>query len=256
MKIASWNVNGLRAVHKKGFLKEFLEKQSPDICFFQEIKMTESQFEKESQEYPNYQKFYHSAQKQGYAGTAMWTKNGENFQTKRGIIGYADTEGRIISGEKNEWIFFGIYFLNGGKSSEAWKEKLTFYKGFLQHIEKLRHTGKKIIFCGDINCAQEEIDLARPKENKNSIGFLPEERAAIQKWRESGWKDVFRELKKDEVKYSWWAPYAKSRERNVGWRIDSFFIDENLLSNVKDIKYETEQQGSDHCPVMIELEMD
>jgi exodeoxyribonuclease III (xth) len=148
-----------------------------------------------------------------------------------------------------------VYFPNGGKSEEAWHGKLVFYEQFLEHINQLRSQGRRVIWCGDVNCAHEEIDIARPKENKDSIGFLPEERQWMTKVEEHGWRDVFRTKHPDAVVYSWWHVLSGARKRNVGWRIDYIFVDEPLLTKVQDIHYRTEQMGSDHCPVVLEIDV-
>ena len=140
-----------------------------------------------------------------------------------------------------------------GKSLEAWERKLVFYDQFLKHVDELKENGRMVIWAGDINCAHEEIDIARAKENKNSIGFLPEERAWVSKVIAHNWVDVFRRQYPDTVMYSWWDMLTRARTRNVGWRIDYFFVDKKFLPKVKKIEYRNDQMGSDHCPVMLEI---
>ncbi len=259
MKIISWNVNGLRAVERKGELRKFLEKYQPDVFLIQEMKAQETQGAEIRKAYPEYEQFYHCADKAGYAGTGIWVqKRLRDHETARlqfhtGMPNFADTEGRIARVDIGDWTVFSVYFPNGGKSPEAWKGKLVFYEKFLEYVNTLRGEGRKVIWGGDVNCAHNEIDLARPKENQNSIGFLPEERAWVGKVVKSGWKDVFRALHPDTVMYSWWHLISRARERNVGWRIDYFFLDEKLMPMVKDIGYLNDQMGSDHCPVEIEI---
>ncbi len=257
MKIASWNVNGIRAVHRKGDLNSFLKKYSPDVLFLQETKANKEQVQQEIGEHPEYEEHFHSADRPGYAGTALWIRKTafekDEWKISQSMPGFNDTEGRIIRGDFHDWSFLGIYFPNGGKSHEAWLEKLKFYEKFLTYIQDLRDGGRKVLFCGDINCAHEEKDLARPKENKKSIGFLPEERAWMTKVISSGFADVFRFLHPNEIKYSWWSPFAGARQRNIGWRIDYFFIDQKLIPYIVDMEYINDQKGSDHCPVMIEI---
>ncbi|MCF7917639.1 exodeoxyribonuclease III [Candidatus Gracilibacteria bacterium] len=265
MKIASWNVNGIRAIERKGELDRFLKAYKPDILLLQETKAKSDQLSAELTEHPEYEQFYHSAEKPGYAGTAIWikkellipgSKNSQNpgldFQT--GMPNCNDDEGRISKIDIGAWSVLGIYFPNGGKSPEAWKGKLEFYEQFLSYVNILRSEGKKVIWAGDVNCAHQEIDLARPRENDGKIGFHPRERAWMNKVVDNGWVDTFRALHGDEIVYSWWDVVTRSRERNVGWRIDYFFIDKALLSHVKNIQYLTSQMGSDHCPVMIEIQ--
>jgi exodeoxyribonuclease-3 len=196
MKIISWNVNGIRAVERKGALDEFLQTHDPDIFLLQEIKAKDNQLSKELREHPEYHQFYHPAEKPGYAGTGIWIKkngHGEVVFTT-GMPDYDDDEGRVSRVDFQEWSVLGIYFPNGGKSPEAWEGKLVFYDHFLEYVNSLRNEGRKVVWAGDVNCAHEEIDIARPKENEGSIGFLPEERAWVTKVIENGWDDVFRKL--------------------------------------------------------------
>jgi len=263
MKIISWNVNGIRAVDRKGNLAEFLGKYTPDIFLIQEIKAKEEQLEKLKfrEKYAEYEQFYHPAEKPGYAGTAIWVRKdffaGISLKFQAGMNDFNDNEGRVsrISFTKDGEAFeiFSVYFPNGGKSPEAWAGKLVFYEKFLNFANFLRDQGKTVIFAGDVNCAHEEIDLARPGSNRNSIGFLPEERDWLTKWIENGWVDIFREKFPEKVIYSWWHVITRARERNVGWRIDYFFVDEKFRGNCQNIEYLNDQMGSDHCPVLLEI---
>ena len=227
MKIISWNVNGLRAVHKKGALQEFLLQHSPDVLCLQETKSKPEQVAFLDDELPEYEKFYVSAEKAGYSGTAIWTKKSaisspvfisgmENF--------YNDTEGRIARVDIGTLTVIGVYFPNGGKSEEAWEEKLVFYKQFLEYIQSIERLGQNVIFCGDVNCCHTAIDIARPKENDGKIGFHPREREIVSSWILAGWKDIWRDTNSETVdQYSWWSYRGGARDRNVGWRIDYFF---------------------------------
>lgn len=263
MKIISWNVNGIRAVDRKGNLAEILEKEQPDIFLIQEIKAKEEQLDKLKfrEKYNDYEQFYHSAEKPGYAGTAAWLRKdffaGISPEFHTGINDFDDNEGRIsrVSFEKNGENFeiLGVYFPNGGKSSEAWDGKLIFYEKFLNFVNFLRDQGKTVIFTGDVNCAHHEIDLARPESNRKSIGFLPEERDWISQWIANGWIDIFREKFPTKIIYSWWHVITRARLRNVGWRIDYFFVDKKFRENCKRIEYLNDQMGSDHCPVVLEV---
>lgn len=262
MKIVSWNVNGIRAVERKKSLHEFLETTDPDVFFLQEIKGKEEQFSKFLTEHPDYEQFYHSAEKAGYAGTGVWVKKNleiENLEFHTGMPNWDDNEGRILrvsftdkkSAENFELL--GVYFPNGGKSPAAWDEKLVFYERFLDFVNQLRADGKTVIWTGDVNCAHNEIDLARPESNRKSIGFLPEERAWISKCVEHNWLDIWRSKFPEKVVYSWWHVISRARLRNVGWRIDYFFCDAVFFPRIKNIEYLNDQLGSDHCPVMIEI---
>ena len=255
MKIISWNVNGIRAVERKGELDVLIETEAPDILMLQETKASPDQLSKNLTEHPDYEQFYHSADKKGYSGTSIWVAriHSKAATYTTGMKNFKDIEGRISRLDLGQFTYLGVYFPNGGKSEEAWKGKLVFYDKFLKYINKLRKTGRTIIWAGDVNCAHEEIDLARPKSNMKSIGFLPEERDWISKVIDNGWIDVFRHFNPDKVVYSWWHLVSRSRERNVGWRIDYFFLDNKLIKNVTDIAYINSQMGSDHCPVRLEI---
>lgn len=262
MKIISWNVNGIRAVERKGELEKFLEENNPDVFLIQEIKSKAEQLKSIIKKYAEYEQFYHSAEKPGYAGTAIWVKKSskdEKLKSSKvefltGMPGLDDIEGRVSRVSIGNTEILGIYFPNGGKSTEAWEGKLLFYELFLKFVNQLRDEGKKVIFAGDVNCAHEEIDLARPKSNEGKIGFHPDERAWLSKWVADGWVDVWRE-RNEGVRdvYSWWHVITRSREKNVGWRIDYFFVDVAIKDDIKDVLYLTEQMGSDHCPLMLEL---
>ena len=255
MKLLSWNVNGIRAVERKGELEKCIQTYDPDVFLIQETKAQEDQLTALKTKYSTYQQVYHSAEKRGYSGTSIWIKKSISntcvFQT--GMPNFQDTEGRILRVDIEKQTFFSVYFPNGGKSPEAWNGKLQFYDLFLSYINTLRKQGQTVFWAGDVNCAHEEIDLARPKDNKTSIGFLPEERAWITKVIQNNWVDIFREKHPQKKVYSWWHVITRARERNVGWRIDYFFGDKNSMSQVKNIEYLNNQMGSDHCPVLLEI---
>ncbi len=257
MKIISWNVNGIRAVDRKGDLEMFLKTHNPDIFLIQETKAQEDKLVPIIKKYDKYEQFYNSAERPGYAGTGIWVKKSLHYNIIFSIEfpNYKDNEGRVARIDLDDWTIFSIYFPNGGKSKEAWNDKLVFYEKFLAHVNNLRKEGRKVIWAGDVNCAHEEIDLARPKDNENSIGFLPEERTWITKVIQNNWADVFRSLYPGKIIYSWWHVITRARERNVGWRIDYFFLDQELMKQVKDIKYLNDQMGSDHCPVELRIEI-
>lgn len=258
IRIISWNVNGIRAVERKKELQNLIQKYEPDIFFLQEIKANQDQLSKYLTENENYNQHYHSAEKKGYSGTGLWIakkNNLKNYSIFTGMEDWNDFEGRVIELVLKDFHFFGIYFPNGGKSHEAWLGKLDFYYHFLQIINKKRKKGKKIIFMGDFNVAHNEIDLARPKENEKNIGFLPEEREWVDTLIKNGWKDAFRFFYPEEVNYTWWNMQTRARERNVGWRIDYFFTDEQLLNQITRVEHLENHMGSDHCPIMLEMDL-
>ncbi len=254
MKILSWNVNGLRAVHKKDSWDDFLM-QNPDIFCLQETKAHPEQLPEELREIEGYFSFFASSEiKKGYSGVAIYTKI-EPEKVKYGMgIKKFDEEGRLLALYFKNFVLLSVYFPNGGQGPERLQYKLDFYDAFLNYIEKIKKEGHKVIFCGDINTAHEEIDLARPKENEESTGFLPEERAWIDEVVRHGYIDTFRNLnpnKKDS--YSYWDMKTRARDRNVGWRLDYFFISSNLQTSLQKAFILTDIFGSDHAPVGIEL---
>lgn len=261
MKIISWNVNGLRAVEKKGELQTLLSTHKPDILLLQETKMQNADSDTFVKKYAEYIQAYHQAEKKGYSGVSTWIRKSLFEERKmplaqvKGMPQFLDTEGRILSLHWGDISFVNAYFPNGGKSKEAWEGKLVFYKKFLEYVNSLRKADRKILWGGDVNCAHEEIDIARPKENEKSIGFLPEERSWVSEVIQQKWVDIFRKKHPKTVVYSWWHLLTKARERNIGWRIDYLFTDENLLPKVKKITYLNEQMGSDHCPVLLDMDV-
>ena len=256
MKLTSWNVNGIRAVERKGNLAEFLSFDH-DVIFFQETKARSEQLSKDLTESPSYYQHYHSAEKAGYSGVGLWLRKEKFLESKvkihTGMPNFNDSEGRIIGFSYETLSCFGVYFPNGGKSHEAWLGKLEFYDLFLKYMNHLVSKGQSVIWCGDLNVAHNPIDLARSTQNEKNIGFLPEERSWVDKVVSSGYKDVFREKYPEEISYTWWDMPTRARERNVGWRIDYFIVSDNLFSKVRKILHLNDQLGSDHCPVSCEL---
>ena len=254
IKIISWNVNGIRAVERKEELEPFLQKHDPDILFIQETKSQIVQLDPFVEKYTDYTQHYHQAEKKGYSGTGIWMKKSLGEHTvSRGIPKFEENEGRIMRVDLGEYTLFGNYFPNGGKSKEAWEGKLVFYETFLKHVNALRKKGRKVIWTGDVNVAHNEIDLARPKDNDGKIGFHPKERAWVDKVLKADWVDVFRDMHPEKIMYSYWHLISRARSRNVGWRIDYFFVDTPLMKQVKTISYDNDQMGSDHCPVILEI---
>lgn len=254
MKIISWNVNGIRACHTKNELQTCIQKHNPDVIFFQEIKATHEQVKDIENAFPEYSFAWNPAQKPGYAGTSVWVKNTLlPVKFLMGMPDFEDTEGRIIGIEKENTVLFGVYFPNGGKSPQAWQDKLQFYQYFDTYMQYLHQEEKTVLFGGDINVAHNAIDLARPKDNEGNIGFHPLERAEIDIWIQNGWRDIWREKNQNTIEYSWWTYRGGAREKNVGWRIDSFFIQEKHMPKIQNIFYDQSQMGSDHCPLIVEL---
>ncbi|MCH8035318.1 MAG: exodeoxyribonuclease III [Bacteroidetes bacterium] len=252
VRILSWNVNGIRAAYKKGILNWF-RKEQPDILCVQETKAMKEQLPEDLINVNGYASYFSSAERKGYSGTATYTKvNPVKVVNGIGIKKF-DSEGRFLVTEFDEFVLFNIYFPNGKAKKERLQYKMDFYEAFLKHLKKLLKQDKKIVICGDVNTAHKEIDLARPKENEKISGFLPEEREWIDKLLETGFIDTFRKFNQKPEQYTWWDMMTRARDRNVGWRIDYFFISDNLKDNLKNALILPEVMGSDHCPVGIEL---
>ncbi len=262
MNIICWNVNGLRANVKKGSFDWFLE-QSPDFFCLQETKVHPEQLEEGIRNPLGYYSYFdHSKEKKGYSGVAIYTKH-KPYSIEYGFgIEDLDKEGRFLGliydttsllGKK--FILITCYFPNGGGGPERLNYKMRFYDAFLNYINKKRKSGYEIVFCGDVNTAHTEIDLARPKENAENTGFLPEERAWIDRVIGEGYTDIYRKLnpnKKDS--YTWWDMKTFARQRNVGWRIDYFFLSAGLVEKVKKASILNTVTGSDHCPIELIFE--
>ncbi len=253
MKIISWNVNGIRASYKKGALPEVF-KLGADIIGIQETKSTLDQLTEDITSPLGYTSYFDSSkERKGYSGVAVYTKvKPEKVEYGLGIEEY-DTEGRCLTLIYKDFAFVTAYFPNGGRDEEHFQFKLRYYDLFLKHVQKLEKKYKKVIFCGDLNVAHNEIDLARPKENANQIGFLPIERSWVDRVIAAGWIDTFRTLHPTEVRYSWWDQKTRSRERNVGWRIDYIFVSTSLKHSYKNATILDHFQGSDHAPVTVTL---
>ncbi len=253
MLIYSWNVNGIRAVLKKGFL-DWVEQASPDILCLQETKANTDQLEESTVNPPGYHAYWNSAERKGYSGVCVWTKNKPKAVHRGMGVPEFDTEGRCLRLEFPKFDLLNVYFPNGTSGPERLKFKMDFYDVFLDHCETLRKAGKKLIVCGDVNTAHRAIDLKNPKANEKNSGFLPEERAWLDKWIAHGYVDSFRERRPDEPDhYTWWSYRANVRARNIGWRIDYFFTTSDLAAKVKDAFIAPEVMGSDHCPIGLEI---
>ncbi len=254
-KIISWNVNGIRAVYKKGFFEQLLQDEQPDILCLQETKATPDQLPPEILNPDGYQSYFHfPTEKKGYSGVAIYSKETPVRVARDLGIEAFDQEGRLIMAEYKDFILINTYFPNGGGAPERLRYKLDFYEYFLEYVEKLRKKQPNIIFCGDVNVAHKPIDLARPKENETHVGFLPIERAWVDKVMSRDWIDIYRHFNPEKVgAYTYWDMKTFSRERNVGWRIDYFFTTPEMLPSIKSVAILDNILGSDHCPVKIVL---
>jgi exodeoxyribonuclease-3 len=261
MKLYSWNVNGIRAVVKKGDWQRFLDTHSPDIICLQETKASSDQIELDLQDYEEY---WFSAEKKGYSGTAIFTKVSPEavFQgfppeiAKKYALAdsYGDTtkEGRVLALEFENFFVVTVYTPNAKDDLSRVPMRQAWDPAFLEYMQSLE-VQKPVIFCGDFNVAHTELDLARPKDNRGKKGFTDEERSGFEAITAAGFVDTFRHFTKDGGHYTWWSHFAQARERNVGWRIDYFLVSESLTSVLKSARIHSEVLGSDHCPVSIEL---
>jgi len=255
MRILSWNVNGLRAIYKKGFV-DWLIKDRPDVLCLQEIKAAADQMPAELKELPGYFAYFSPGTRKGRDGVALFTRTEPlSLECSLGFEGL-DDEQRAIIADYGDFLLFNVYFPNGKASKERLSYKMRFYELFLDLMERLLAEGRNIVICGDVNTAHKEIDLARPKANEKVSGFLPEERVWIDRLLEHGFLDTFRIFHSEGGRYSFWDTKTRARERNVGWRIDYFFVTEGMRDRVKSAFILDDVYGSDHCPVGIEIEIE
>lgn len=254
MKIISWNINGFRAIIKKDF-KKTINELNPDILCLQEVKATEKQLTSDEINIEGYSYIWNAAERLGYSGTATYYKN--NFKPDETKIGFNipefDNEGRVICTRYGDIDLYNIYFPNGQRGMDRVDYKIQFYETLLQICNEDHKRGRKIIITGDFNTAHTEIDLANPKENENYSGFLKVERDMITKYLESNFVDIYRSLNPDKVKYTWWTYRFAARARGIGWRIDYFLVSQDLLLKIKNVEILDSIQGSDHCPVVLEI---
>lgn len=266
MKLISWNVNGIRAVINKGEFTKFIDKYNPDILCLQETKANRDQFEIDL---PDYHEFWHSAVKKGYSGTAIFSKQkplavvdgiAQDIIEKYKVVGdsYGDpnAEGRVMAAEFDNFYVVTVYTPNSkGDLSRLELRHKYWDPAFLDYVKRLEKS-KPVLFCGDLNVAHQEIDLANPKPNVGKHGFTDEEREGFSNMLAAGYIDSFRSLHPDtKDAYSWWTHWANARARNVGWRIDYWLVSEKLKSKLKAAEIHADQMGSDHCPVSIEMEL-
>ena len=260
LKIFSWNVNGLRAVIRKGALQDFIANCQPDILCLQETKAKQGQAEIDL---PEYEELWNSAERPGYAGTAIFTKikplsvrnDLPTNMVFRDSYGDPSTEGRVLTAEFEEFYLVNVYTPNSKDGLERLElREKKWDPEFLKYLKELEKT-KPVVVCGDFNAAHEEIDIARPGTNHHSAGFTDEERQGITNMINAGLVDAFRALSPDAVRYTWWSHWGHARANNVGWRIDYFFVSKSLMPKMKAAEIYEGVMGSDHCPVSIELEV-
>ena len=254
MKIYSWNVNGIRSALKKGF-EDWFHAEKPEILCLQEVRAEGDQIPESLRSPEGYFTYWNPCRrKKGYSGVGVMTQIEPDAVNYGFDIEEFDEEGRVIQLVFPDWVLNSIYFPNGGSGDDRLDYKLRFYDAFLENCHHWLDDGKHVVTVGDYNTCHKEIDIARPKENENISGFLPIERAWMDKYVEHGFVDSFRVLHPDERDaYSWWSNRFGARARNVGWRLDYAFVDEGLVPNIVSSDIHTKVMGSDHCPISIEL---
>lgn len=255
MKLYSWNVNGIRAAQKKGFL-DWLHAEEPDVLTVQETKAWPEQLDPELRQPEGYHSWWVHAERKGYSGVGLFSKT-EPRDIKLGLgIEKFDSEGRTIIADYGDFTLMSTYLPNGKASAERLRYKMEYKEAFLDYANGLRDAGKSVAFCGDINTAHNEIDLTHPKPNSKYSGFLREERDWMDKVVEQGYIDSYRHLNPDkEGAYSWWSLRSGARAKNVGWRIDYFFISPDLLDKMAAAEIHADVLGSDHCPISLTLDV-
>ncbi|MBN8580629.1 MAG: exodeoxyribonuclease III [Anaerolineae bacterium] len=253
IKLISWNVNGIRAITNKGFFS-WLNENKPDILCLQETKASKAQLTNDLLQPSGYFTYWNDAIKKGYSGTSLFSRQ-EPLEIEFGLgIAEFDSEGRTIVAYYPDFVLINCYFPNGRQDLSRVKFKLEFYEAFLAKCEQLRKNGHIVIFCGDVNTAHKEIDLSHPKSNEKETGFLPEERAWLDKISTLGYVDTFRFFFPTLTeKFTWWSNFTKSREKNIGWRLDYFFIVKEYVERVAEAFILSDVMGSDHCPIGIKL---
>jgi exodeoxyribonuclease III len=254
IKMVSWNVNGLRAIAKKGF-SEWLDQYKPDILALQETKIDAQQLTADLREQKHYKSFFSHANRKGYSGVALYSRIEPKEVTEGMGIERFDQEGRVLKADYGDFLLFNIYFPNGKANEIRLQYKLDFYAAFHREVSELLAQDKKIVVCGDFNTAHKAIDLARPKENETISGFLPIERDWLDKYIDAGFLDTFRWVNTQPHHYTWWHQMTNARARNVGWRIDYFYATATLEKHFENATIEPHVMGSDHCPVTLSLSL-
>jgi len=254
MRLVSWNVNGIRAAAKRG-LAEWLRASDADVFCLQETKAHPDQVDESLRKPEGFSTYWAFAERRGYSGVALFLR-GQPLEVTSGLgIPRFDTEGRVITARYPQFLLFNVYFPNGKMSDERLKYKMDFYEEFLGRLVDLKSHGERIVVCGDYNTAHKEIDLSHPKENVKVSGFLPEEREWMDRLVAHGFVDTFRMFHTDGGHYTWWDLKTRARERNIGWRLDYFFVSDDLAGAVRDAAIHPDVFGSDHCPVSLTLDV-
>ncbi len=254
IKLVSWNVNGIRAVSKKEEFWDWFENNDADIINFQEVRATEDKIPKKLADADSFYKYYNEAEKKGYSGVATYSKIEADDVSKGLGIEDLDSEGRVLRIEYPEFILFNIYFPNSGMEAKRLDFKVAFCNALLEQLVELKAQGKNLVITGDYNIAHNPIDVYNPKNCEGKSGYLPEERAWLDELENAGFVDTFRMFDEGENNFTWWSYRTRARERNAGWRLDYFYVNEEIKDNVKVAEILSDIYGSDHCPVTLELD--
>ncbi|MCR9291599.1 MAG: exodeoxyribonuclease III [bacterium] len=252
MRLVSWNVNGIRAAMDRGF-RDFVQREQPEILCLQETKAEPAQVDLQWAEELGYQHFWNCAAKKGYSGTCIWSRT-EPCKVRLGVdIEQHDQEGRVITATFEDFHLVNVYTPNAKRELLRLDYRQQWDADFLAYVRKLNRR-KPVIFCGDLNCAHQEIDLANPKANRRNAGFTDEERAGLDAIQAAGFVDIFREYESGPGHYSWWTMRTNAREKNIGWRLDYFWVAKRLRPRITGARIRADIFGSDHCPVEIEMD--
>ncbi|HDQ15277.1 MAG TPA: exodeoxyribonuclease III [Sediminispirochaeta sp.] len=250
--IVSWNVNGIRAAEKKGLL-EYMQKENADIVCLQETKAKPEQLSEELLQPLDYTSYFASAEKAGYSGVAVYTRL-KPREVKLFDVQEFDSEGRALVLEYEDFVLINGYFPNSQSAGARLDYKLGYCDTVLDLCNNLVSEGRDVVLCGDYNIAHKPIDLARPEQNEGNPGYLPEERAWMSKFLDAGYRDTFRMFNGEGGNYTWWSYRTRGRERNVGWRLDYFCVNQDLAPRVSSSEIRSQVMGSDHCPVVLRLD--
>lgn len=254
MRLISWNVNGIRAAVRNNFWS-WLAEDSPDVLCLQETRIQPEQLTPKMRQPPGYHALWNAGERKGYSGVATFSQQPPSVAQEGFGQSRFDVEGRTLLTQHSGFSLINVYFPNGGRGQDRVLYKIEFYDALLAYCSEKRSQGERLIVCGDFNTAHQPIDLARPKDNETTSGFLPEEREALSRWLDAGFVDIYRQLHPDAREYTWWTYRFDARARNIGWRLDYFLLTEDLLPSVRDARILGDVQGSDHCPVSLELDL-
>lgn len=254
VKLVSWNVNGIRAVSKKEEFWDWFDSTDADIINFQEVRATQDKIPKKLVEAEEFHKSFNEAEKKGYSGVGTYSKI-EPIEVVKGLgVEELDNEGRVLRIKYPDFYLYNIYFPNSGMNAKRLDFKVDFCNALLKQLVELKNSGENVVITGDYNIAHHPIDVYNPKNCEGKSGYLPEERAWLDELEKAGFVDTFRMFDEGENNFTWWSYRTRARERNAGWRLDYFYVNEEIKDNVKSAEILADIYGSDHCPVTLELE--